>query len=162
MLYGYVKQAGDTFEFIGDSGVKHENVVYGKQFLDASDKEFLSSLGVFRTVLLPVPENALDTTGEYLFNLREDGVVEYRPVYTVGVRVPESITILQARKVLRRSGLFDVVNSAILASTDDELKDEWEYALEVRRDWDNLITMSTSLGISSTQLDELFILGSTL
>lgn len=161
MLYNYVKRVGDTFEFLKDSGIEHNNVVYGKQFLDGSSKEFLDDLNVFKTVLLPTPENALDTDGTYFFNLREDGVVEYRPNYTVGVRIPESITMRQARLALHEFGMLQTVDAAIASGTDEVLKIEWEYATSVDRTWPNLVNMATALGMSSEQLDNLFILAQT-
>lgn len=162
MIYGYVKQNGSTFEFLPDEGIEFENVIYGKQYLDSSATEFLSQIGVYKTELLPVPENALDADGSYYFNLRTDGIVEYRPNYTIGYRVPESITMLQARKILRVYGLFEAVNNAIINSDNVELKDEWEYALEVRRDWANLAYIATLINIDNELIDKMFIEGSAL
>jgi hypothetical protein len=76
--------------------------------------------------------------------------------------VPSIISMRQARLALLQSGLLATVTSAVESGTDEELKVEWEYATEVRRDWDNLIAMATSLGLTEKQLDDLFILGGTL
>ena len=71
--------------------------------------------------------------------------------------VPEVITIRQARLALLAVNLLAAVDEAIATSSDEVLKVEWEYASEVRRDWVNLITMATSLGMTEEQLDDLFI-----
>ena len=76
--------------------------------------------------------------------------------------VPDVITMRQARLALLQSSLLTTVTDGIMSGTDEELKIEWEYATEVRRDWDNLITMATALGLTEQQLDDLFILGGTL
>ena len=76
--------------------------------------------------------------------------------------VPTSITMRQARLALIQAGLLNTVNSTIANGTDEVIKVEWEYADEVRRDWDSLITMASSLGMTEKQLDTLFIEASKL
>ena len=76
--------------------------------------------------------------------------------------VPTSITMRQARLALIQAGLLDTINNAIATGTDEVMKVEWEYADEVKRDWDSLNTMATGLGMTERQLDDLFILAGTL
>ena len=76
--------------------------------------------------------------------------------------VPDVITMRQARLALLGAGLLATVESAIANGTDEAMKIEWEYATEVRRDWESLITMATALGISEEGLDNLFIAGGAL
>jgi hypothetical protein len=76
--------------------------------------------------------------------------------------VPQVISMRQARLALLQNGLLATVTSAIESGTDEEMKIEWEYAMDVRRDWESLNTMATSLGITEKQLDELFILAGSL
>ena len=71
-----------------------------------------------------------------------------------------SCTPLQARKALRQVGLIDAVNAAVKASTPD-VQDAWEFASEVRRNDPFLVTLSTSLGMTSQQLDALFVLAAS-
>jgi hypothetical protein len=71
------------------------------------------------------------------------------------VPVPESVTPLQARKALRSAGLLPQVQEAMDAAG-DEAQDEWEYALEVRRDNPLLISVATDLGLDSEGIDDLF------
>lgn len=75
---------------------------------------------------------------------------------------PTVITMRQARLALLGANLLTTVDDAIATGTDEALKIEWEYATECRRDWQSLIVMATALGVTELQLDEMFILGSTL
>ena len=76
--------------------------------------------------------------------------------------IPEVVTMRQARLALLQSNLLTTVTDAIVNGTDEAMKIEWEYATEVRRDWPSLITLATSLGLTSQQLDDLFTLAGTL
>ena len=75
---------------------------------------------------------------------------------------PKVVTMRQARLALLQSGLLQTVQDAIANGTDEAMKIEWEYATEVRRDWASLIALTTELGLTSLQLDDLFILADTL
>ena len=75
---------------------------------------------------------------------------------------PKVVTMRQARLALLQSGILQTVQDAIANSTDEAMKIEWEYATEVKRDWDSLVTLTTALGITDLQLDDLFQLASTL
>jgi hypothetical protein len=72
------------------------------------------------------------------------------------------VTMRQARLALLQSELLTAVETAIVNGTDEAMKIEWEYATEVRRDWASLIALTTELGLTSLQLDDLFILADTL
>ena len=76
--------------------------------------------------------------------------------------VPQRITMRQARLSLLNNGLLSTVDNAIASGSDEEMKIEWEYTTEVKRDWPSLIIMATTLGITEAQLDGLFIQGATL
>ena len=91
---------------------------------------------------------------DYLFN----GTHWY--LKPVSVYVPKILTPKQARLALLGAGLYDAVNIAVKSNPAHEIY--WEYALEVRRDDTLLIELSTALGITSEQLDDLFIAGSKL
>ena len=75
---------------------------------------------------------------------------------------PKVVTMRQARLALLQSGILQTVQDAIANGTDEAMKIEWEYATEVKRDWDSLVTLTTALGITDLQLDDLFQLASTL
>lgn len=83
-------------------------------------------------------------------------------IYNEINKVPEVVSMRQARLALFKQGLLSTITTAIESSTDEELKIEWEYATTVRRDLPNLIALATSLGLTSDDLDNLFRLASTL
>jgi hypothetical protein len=62
---------------------------------------------------------------------------------------------------LRNVGLLDTVND-IVAAADDDTRDAWEYTIEVRRDSPILAELSTQLGMTSEQIDDLFRVAATL
>ena len=78
------------------------------------------------------------------------------------VTITQVVTMRQARLALLQSGLLTTVETAIVNGTDEAMKIEWEYAAEVRRDWASLVTLTESLGMTSTELDSLFTIASTL
>ena len=75
---------------------------------------------------------------------------------------PKVVTMRQARLALLQSGLLQTVQDAIANGTDEAMKIEWEYATEVKRDWGSLVALTTALGMTSQELDNLFQLASTL
>lgn len=68
-------------------------------------------------------------------------------------KVPESVTMRQARLALLAAGVLATVDAAV-ASAGDAAKIEWEYATEVKRDWPLVVQMATALGLD---LDALMI-----
>lgn len=77
-------------------------------------------------------------------------------------KVPQVVTIRQARLALLQAGLLDDIDAAIAASEDRALQIEWEFVTEFRRDWPALIAMQPALGLTDQQIDDLFTLAVTL
>ena len=75
---------------------------------------------------------------------------------------PKVVTMRQARLALLQSGILQTVTDTIANGTDEAMKVEWEYATEVKRDWTSLVVLTTALGMTSQELDDLFQLASTL
>jgi len=75
--------------------------------------------------------------------------------------VHASVTPLQMRRALRATGLKAIVDAA-LAAQSEEVREEWEFASEVRRDNATLNALGQSLGKSPADLDALFQLAATL
>ncbi len=75
--------------------------------------------------------------------------------------VPVSVTPLQARRALRAAGILAAVTAAIDLA-DDDTKDAWEYAIEIRRDNVALNTVATGLGMTAQDIDALFIAAAQL
>lgn len=68
------------------------------------------------------------------------------------------VTMRQARLALLEQGLLATVDTAIANSDDEALKIEWEYAMDVKRNWTSLVALAHALGITDEQLDALFTL----
>jgi len=68
----------------------------------------------------------------------------------------------QIRKALNAQGLRAAVESAVAASTDQALKDGWQFASEFRSDDPFVISMGAALGKSPAEIDALIKYASTL
>lgn len=79
----------------------------------------------------------------------------------VKATVPFSVTPLQIRKALRQVGLKAAVDG-YLATLPEEVAEEWEYALEVRRDNPTILAAADALGMTEAQADDLFRLAGSL
>jgi hypothetical protein len=81
------------------------------------------------------------------------------------VRSHRVCTMRQARLALHQAGLLSQIDSTIAAMDEPDrttAQIEWEYATEVKRTWPWVISLGTALGLTETQIDELFALASTL
>ena len=74
--------------------------------------------------------------------------------------VPQSITPLQAKLQLLKLGLLDEVEALVTGDRTSQLY--WEYASVVERDNAVLLLMAEQLGLTSEQVDEMFIAASKL
>lgn len=75
---------------------------------------------------------------------------------------PIEVTMRQAKVALHLSGLLTEVNNVIENSTDSITKIEWEYSQTLRRDWPALISVANEMQLTEDEIDDLFILASTL
>lgn len=75
--------------------------------------------------------------------------------------VPSSVSMRQARLALLQFGILATVNNAIAAGTEAD-KITWEYATEVNRNDALVQNLSVSLGLTEQDLDNLFLLASSL
>jgi hypothetical protein len=69
--------------------------------------------------------------------------------------VPQSVSPLQARRALRAAQLMEAVE-ALIADASEEVREAWEYAVEIRRDDATLAVLAAELGMTDAQLDDLF------
>lgn len=76
-------------------------------------------------------------------------------------RASQTVSMRQARIALLQSGLLADVESAIAAGNEAD-KITWEYATEVVRGSPMVQSLSTALGLTKQQLDDLFALAKTL
>lgn len=88
------------------------------------------------------------------------------PVEIIPVAVvPASVTMRQARLALHAAGLLSQVETAIDALPEPprtEARIEWDFSSEVFRERDFVKMLGTSLGLTSEQMDDLFITAATL
>jgi hypothetical protein len=92
----------------------------------------------------------------------ENAITEAEALLIAKDTKPSVVTMRQARLALLRSGLLSLVDTTIASGTDEAMKIEWEYATTVERNWSSLITLTTDMGMTSEQLDDLFFLASIL
>lgn len=79
--------------------------------------------------------------------------------------VPDKVTMRQARLALLGAGLLATVNASVAAmpgATGDAARIEWEFSSEVYRQKTLVLTLGAALGLTSAQLDSLFIKAETL
>lgn len=74
--------------------------------------------------------------------------------------VPDTVSPWQMRRALNQLKLRDSVEAAV-AAADQDTKDGWDYALEIRRDNPLINGMASGLGMTAAQLDELFLLAAS-
>ena len=80
-------------------------------------------------------------------------------------KVPEKVTMRQARLALLGAGLLPSVDAAIDSlpePTKSAARIEWEYSGEVWRDKALVQALAPALGLTDAQLDQLFITAATL
>lgn len=74
--------------------------------------------------------------------------------------VPESVTMRQARIALAQAGKLTTVNSVIAAmpgTQGDIARIEWEFSNEVKRNQPLVLALIPVLGMTSGEIDQLFI-----
>jgi len=80
--------------------------------------------------------------------------------YRAPAPIPQSVTPLQVRRALNQAGLRSSVEAAIAAASQDA-RDAWEFASVINRDNPILDSMAAALGMSSAQVDQLFVLAAS-
>jgi hypothetical protein len=76
--------------------------------------------------------------------------------------VPAEIANWQARTILDRAGLFDLVDNAVKASGNREIVIAWEKAPNVVRRSAFVSAMAGALGLTDATIDDLFIEGAKI
>lgn len=84
-----------------------------------------------------------------------------QPLVPQPVTIPSVVTMRQARVALLRMGLLSIVTNTINSGTEED-KITWEFSTEIARDFPLVQNMKVPLGLSEQDLDNLFILASTL
>lgn len=99
----------------------------------------------------------VEVDDEVVCGMVKEGVNFIIPVQPIIVIAPTVITPLQARVALSEIGIRQAVEDAMITATQD-IKDFYEFALEWKRDNAQLLTMATSLGMDSVDIDNFFLL----
>lgn len=71
--------------------------------------------------------------------------------------VPQQVPMWAVRTVLQNDSLFDQAQALVNASTDNALKNVWEYGNFADRNSNAIISLATALGLTSEQVDQMFI-----
>jgi len=122
---------------------------------------------------LPIPCSTVappETTGSEVarWNNRGWDVITERPaLLPPPILIPQSVNMAQARKALVMGGItMASVDAAITAIVDDAARElaqiDWEYEIVVRRDSALVSTLGSSLSLTDTQIDALFLSASDL
>jgi hypothetical protein len=75
-------------------------------------------------------------------------------------RVPDRVSMRQARRALRVAGLLPAIEAAINAMSEPARTDariEWDYSSEVQRHNGFVSVLAGSLGLDDAELDALFV-----
>ncbi len=79
--------------------------------------------------------------------------------------VPPVVTMRQARRALLEAGMLQAIPAAI-ASLPSPYKEraeiDWEYSQDVHRDWPLVLQLAPALGLTTQQIDQLFITAATM
>ena len=73
------------------------------------------------------------------------------------VPVPQTVTMRQARLELLNRGLLDSVNATLATLNNAQAQIEWDYSNTVERDNELINALSSALGLSQDDVDDLFI-----
>ena len=140
----YVKQTTNTVHYIADIRREFPNV-------SIPDDADCSEFGYEFLLETPAPQQ----DGYYAVEVAPVDNVQTWELRQKAVEVPRVITPRQARLKLFELGLLDGLEAII--TTNRAWKIEWEYATEVRRDSPLIDAVASQEGMTSEQIDQLFV-----
>lgn len=76
--------------------------------------------------------------------------------------VPPQVPMWAVRTVLQNDGLFDQAQALVEASTDNALKNVWEYGNDALRSSLAINALGAALGLTQAQIDQMFIAAASL
>lgn len=87
-------------------------------------------------------------------------IAEWEAAQNAPTPIPQSVSARQAKRALLEAGLLDQVET-LISTQPREVQIDWADATEFSRAWPTLLSLQAALGLSDTELDNLFILAST-
>lgn len=96
----------------------------------------------------------------YPFDVLGAHTIEEYVEPVVHPEVPQSVTMRQARLALLQAGKLSAVDAAIAGMVGvegDAARIEWEFSSEVKRNQPLVLALAPVLGMTSDQIDQLFI-----
>jgi len=136
---------------------------YDGQFVFVGETERKSKYETYPVKSTAIEPPALQGNEYAVFNGEGWNVVTDKPVNPA--LVPQVVTMRQARAALITEVLIDDVQIAVDDATGVQgqlIRNEWEHSQTVERNRPFVALIGTALGLDDTQLDDLFILASTL
>lgn len=112
-------------------------------------------------------EKLYKATAEGQVEMTEEEAAEIRAIWAANElaanlpKIPQVVTMRQARLAIEAAGLTAQLDTAI-ADLDKAAQITWEYAQEVHRNNPYVVGLGTALGLTSEQIDNLFIQAATL
>jgi len=100
-----------------------------------------------------------------VFGVLEQSDWEQMRADEMRARVPQSVTMRQARLALLAAGLLPAVNAAIASMPEPDktaAQITWDYASSVDRGFGMVPQLAAALGMTETQIDDLFIAAAKL
>jgi len=111
------------------------------------------------------PDAYIDAPADFDLERMGDYVVDGGTVSIPSPGVPQSVTMRQARLALHAAGLLTSVDAAIAAMDEPDktaASITWEFAQTVDRGFGMVPQLASALGMSDTQIDDLFIAAAQL
>ena len=111
------------------------------------------------------PDAYIDAPADFDLERMGDYVVDGGTVSIPSPGVPQSVTMRQARLALHAAGLLTSVDAAIAAMDEPDktaAQITWEFAQTVDRGFGMVPQLAAALGMTETQIDDLFIAAAQL
>jgi len=111
------------------------------------------------------PDAYIDAPADFDLERMGDYVVDGGTVSIPSPGVPQSVTMRQARLALHAAGLLTLVDAAIASMPEPDktaAQITWEFAQTVDRQFGMVPQLAAALGMTETQIDDLFIAAAKL
>ena len=111
------------------------------------------------------PDGFIDAPADFDVSRMGDYVVDGGTVSIPPPGVPQSVTMRQARLALHAAGLLTSVDAAIASMPESDktaAQITWEFAATVDRQFGMVPQLAAALGMTETQIDDLFIAAAQL